>query len=139
MEYIISSWQDAKRLNIFRRSPCGLYPMSTLDKGVNYFILALEKLGCKTMYSCEGHFSKKHYIPQLYISFLSKKTQAVRLKNILCNIAKLEHDGKDEYTLRIDFKNNKDKIQKLTKLAKQWNKILGSIKYETILMTKKSA
>jgi hypothetical protein len=134
MEHIVCSWQDAKRLNVSRHSPCGLYPMSVLDKGVNYFILALEKLGCKTMYSCEGHFfSKKHYIPQLYISFSSKKTQVLQLKNMLYNIAKLEHDCKDEYTLRIDFKNNKDKIQKLTKLAKQWNKILGPIKYETIL------
>jgi hypothetical protein len=113
--------------------------MSTLDKGVNYFILALEKLGCKTNYSCEGHFSKKHYIPQLYISFSSKKNLSNTVKNILSDIAKLEHDGKDEYTLRIDFKNNKDKIQKLTKLTKQWNKILGPIKYETILMTKKLA
>jgi hypothetical protein len=132
MEYIVCSWQDAKRLNVSRRSPCGLYPMSTLDKGVNYFILALEKLGCKTMYSCEGHFSKKHYIPQLYISFSSKKTQVVRLKNMLYNIAKLEHDGKNQLVLRIDFKNNKDKKQKLTRLAKQWNEELGPIKYETV-------
>lgn len=132
MEHIVCSWQNAKRLNVSRRSPCGGYPMSIIDKGVNYFILALEKIGCKTMYSCEGHFSKKHYIPQLYISFSLKKSQVVHLKNILYNIAKLEHDGKDEYTLRIDFKNSKDKKEKLTKLSKQWNKVLGPIKYETI-------
>ena len=30
----------------------------------------------------------------------------------------------------IDFKNYKDKVQKLTKLADNWNKIFGSIIYE---------
>lgn len=132
MEYLISSWQDAKRLNVSRGSPCGLYPVSALDKGVNYFILALEKLGCETLYSCEGHFGKNKYVPQLYITFIAKRYAILCLKNMLFNIITLEQDKIKEYTIRVDFKNSKDKIQKLTKLSKQWNKELGPIKYETI-------
>lgn len=129
MESIISSWDDAKELKIMRGSPCGLYPISCLDKGVNYFVLALEKLGCKTLYSCEGHFSKKHYVPQLYITFSAKRYAILCLKNMLFDIITLEHDKNKEYTLRIDFENNKDKNQKLKFLTDQWNKILGPIKY----------
>lgn len=130
MEHLISSWKEAKKLNIHRGSPCGLYPVSKIDKGVNYFVLALEKLGCETLYSCEGHFSKNKYIPQLYITFRAKRYAILCLKNMLFHIAVLEHDKSKQYTIRIDFDNNKDKIQKLTYLADQWNKILGPIKYK---------
>jgi hypothetical protein len=130
MEHIINSWKDAKKVNVYRGSPCGLYPVSKIDKGVNYFVLALEKLECETLYSCEGHFSKPKYIPQLYITFKAKRYAILCLKNMLFDIINLEHDNYKQYTLRIDFNNNKDKIQKLTYLADQWNKILGPIKYK---------
>jgi len=137
MEYIISSWKQANKLNIYRGSPCGLYRLAKIDKGVNYFVLALEKIGCQTFYSCEGHFNKDKYIPQLYITFKTKKHKKRFLQKLLFNVAYLEQDTKNQYSIRIDFLNHKDKIKKLTFLSEQWNKILGPIlyqesKYETI-------
>ena len=130
---IIDSWKDAKKLELFRSSPCLLYN-EILDKGVNYFILILEKLGCKTLYSCEGHFHKKHYSLQFYISFYASAAIVKKLKRYLFDIAYIEKENnryyQNEYCIRIDFKNYKDKVQKLTKLADNWNKIFGSIIYE---------
>lgn len=130
MEYIIDSWEKAKKLTLIRSSPCGIYSEIQLDKGVNYFILALEKLGCTTCYSCEGHFSKKRYIPELYIVFYASKAMILCLKQMLLHICTLEKESEDEWSLRISFNNAKDKKEKLTYLADQWNKILGPIKYK---------
>lgn len=130
MDCIISSWKEGKKLNLYRKSPCGLYPLSKIDSGVNYFVLALEHLGCETLYSCEGHFDKENYIPQLYITFSCQKSTIKFLKQILFGILALEHDYDNEYTLRINFESNKDKTKKLTHLSNQWNKILGPIKYK---------
>jgi hypothetical protein len=80
MDYLISSWKEAKQINLYRKSPCGLYPLDKIDTGVNYFVLALEKLGCETFYSCEGHFNKKNYTPQLYIVFSCQKSVIATIK-----------------------------------------------------------
>jgi len=132
MDYLISSWKEAKQINLYRKSPCGLYPLDKIDTGVNYFVLALEKLGCETLYSCEGHFDKKNYIPQLYVTFSCQKSTVKFLKQMLFDIFVLEHDCANEHTLRINFDNNKDKIKKLIYLSNQWNKLLGPIRYEKI-------
>jgi len=130
MDRIISSWKEAKQINLYRKSPCGLYPLDKIDTGVNYFVLALEKLGCETLYSCEGHFNYKNYTPQLYVTFSCKKSTVKYLKQILFDIFVLEYDCDNEYTLRIDFDSKKDKTKKLTYLSDQWNKILGPIKHK---------
>lgn len=130
MEYIIDSWEKAKKLTLIRSSPCGIYSQEILDKGVNYFILALEKLGCKTHYSCEGHFSKNKYTPELYIVFDSPRSIILCIRQMVLGICKLEKESDTEWSLRIAFDNAKDKKEKLTYLADQWNKILGPIKYK---------
>lgn len=118
-------WQKAKKLSLVRNSPCGTYSGEPLDKGVNYFILALEKLGCITEYSCEGHFRRKHQVPQLYISFVvPNKVVLNRLKKTLIKSCRLYHEYQNTYTLRIDFKNPEHKIKTLTKLSQLWEKKL---------------
>lgn len=118
-------WQKAKKLSLVRSSPCGTYCEEYLDKGVNYFILALEKLGCITEYSCEGHFRRKHQVPQLYISFTVPNKRTIdKIKKNLIKPCKLYHEYKNTYTLRIDFKNLEHKIKILTKLSKLWEQKL---------------
>lgn len=134
MEYLIDSWKKAKKVTLIRSSPCGLYPSSKLDKGVNYFILALEKLDCVTYYSCEGHFNKNKYVPELYIVFSAKKAIILCLKQMLFGIISLEKEPKDRWSMRISFESNKDKIEKLTYLCDQWANILGPI----LVITNKS-
>jgi len=50
-------WDQACKLKLERgfESVEITYPVSTLEPGVNFFILALEELGAKTRFSCEGH------------------------------------------------------------------------------------
>jgi hypothetical protein len=53
-------WDLAHRLDVARESPDEfgngpIYKMAQLDGGIKFFILALEELGAKTRYSCEGH------------------------------------------------------------------------------------
>jgi hypothetical protein len=130
MEYIIDSWEKAKAITLIRSSPCGIYPQSKIDKGVNFFILALEKLGCKTHYSCEGHFSKDKYIPELYVVFEASRSIILCIKQMLFNIFRLEKESeKNQWSLRISLNNNQDKQEKLIFLADQWVKILGPLKY----------
>lgn len=130
MEHLITSWRGAKSINVIRQSPCGLYPLAILDKGVNYFVLALEKLGCSTHYSCEGHFDTNNYVPEMYIVFTANESCYNTIKNMTFNIAELykEINKKDYYSIRIWFDNPQDKTKKLSKLAREWNKILGPIR-----------
>lgn len=46
-------WLLAKKLDLWRADPTGKSHL--LDKGVNFFVLALERLGAVPSYSCEGH------------------------------------------------------------------------------------
>lgn len=50
-------WVQACKLSLVRNSDTkfGLWPPETLEPGVNFFVLALEELGAKTNFSCEGH------------------------------------------------------------------------------------
>lgn len=130
MERIIDSWDKANKLEIVRGSPCGLYKPKPLDSGVNYFILALEKLGCVTHYSCEGHFNKKHHVPQLYIAFESKLSVIKLIKKIIPKRVSLEQELGDLWVMRINFKNNKQKQNCLRRLVKKWHKNIGPIYYE---------
>ena len=124
----IDSWKKARKLKLIRSSPCGLYQNQTLDKGVNYFILALEKIGCKTYYSCEGHFNRKHYIPEFYIMFYAVDKAIKLIRSSLNKYVVLEKGKfKNEYYIRIAFKNAEDKRKKLEALSKKWNKNIGPI------------
>lgn len=53
-EQHVKTWAQANKLVIHRISPCGTY-RGPIDRGTNYFVLALEQLGATTNYSCEGH------------------------------------------------------------------------------------
>lgn len=122
---ISNPWRRFKKLSLIRNSPCGLYYGKPLDSGVNYFILALEKLGCVTEYSCEGHFRRKYEIPQFYISFKTPSKSVInKIKKVLIRPCKLYNEYKNTYTLRIDFKNPEHKIKTLTKLSQLWEKKL---------------
>ncbi len=48
-------WDKYYNPSLIRESPCKTDAPYVLEFGVNYFILKLESLGLKTMWSCEGH------------------------------------------------------------------------------------
>jgi hypothetical protein len=47
-------WDEAKKIPVIRSNPPD-YPLEDLEPGVKLFVLILEKLGCVTTFSCEGH------------------------------------------------------------------------------------
>lgn len=47
------TWDQACDLVLERGNE--LYAVGPIDRGVNFFILALEELGAQTRFSCEGH------------------------------------------------------------------------------------
>ena len=53
--YTAQNVWDKARSPILRRYDSCLLKEIKLDPGVNYFILALDRLGCRTVHSCEGH------------------------------------------------------------------------------------
>jgi hypothetical protein len=48
-----NAWDEARRFVLKRIDGIGIE--GTLDRGVNFFIIALEELGVQTIWSCEGH------------------------------------------------------------------------------------
>lgn len=58
----MNPWSKARTRVLKRASGCSGKPIK-LDRGVNYFIMALEELGCETYHSCDGHgFAERFYI-----------------------------------------------------------------------------
>jgi hypothetical protein len=49
----INPWDLAKSLPVIRGNP--MYKPAPLEDGVKFFVLMLERLGCETIFSCEGH------------------------------------------------------------------------------------
>lgn len=123
-KHINDVWKTAKTKKLIRTSPCKLYKNCILDSGVNYFILALEKIGCQTYYSCEGHFKKRPCIPEFYIAFKASKRNIQKIKKTLFRPCYLENYKKNHYVLRISFKNLKEKNKILSHLAQIWEEQL---------------
>jgi hypothetical protein len=67
-------WKDACRLTLTRYNALSVaYYGVALDPGVNYFVLQLERLGCETIYSCQGHPTG------FYVLFIAPDDAARRL------------------------------------------------------------
>lgn len=115
-----SPWKQAKSKKVIRTSPCKLYNKCLLDKGVNYFVLTLERIGCKPCYSCEGHFKRKPYIPEFYIAFQASKRNIQKIKKTLFDPCYLESYKTNHYVLRIRFKTLKEKNRILSELSQIW-------------------
>jgi hypothetical protein len=79
---------DRSRQEVLTRSGC------ELERGVNYFVTALEKLGAKTTYSCEGH-------PKgFYIVFQGTYDLAHAIANAGYFQVEIER-GRGEFSLRL--------------------------------------
>jgi hypothetical protein len=49
----VNPWDAAKELPVIRGN--WMYRPADLEPGVKFFVLMLERLGCETVFSCEGH------------------------------------------------------------------------------------
>jgi hypothetical protein len=49
----VNPWDRARKLKVIRGNH--FYEPELIDRGVNFFVLMLERLGCTPIWSCEGH------------------------------------------------------------------------------------
>lgn len=69
-------WDVAGKLKLTRRSYLSSGP-EVLDRGVNFFVLALEELGATTRFSCDGHGSHNRF----YVLFEAPYTLALSIRS----------------------------------------------------------
>lgn len=87
-------WDKARRRALWRWNSC-LGKRQRLEPGVNYFVLALERLGCRTFQSCEGH-------PRdFYIVFKAPYRTALRIHRFGFFSVEIEREH-DLWSLRVD-------------------------------------
>jgi len=111
----------------------------TLDRGVNYFVLKLESLGCKTLWSCEGHPDDENF----YLIFISEFELATKIArsfefsnfdvmicNSIINIKEFIDKGSkpkywdNSWVIRSNFCGENVRIHALRGLSKTWEKML---------------
>ena len=109
-------WDDACWLVLHRSSPCGIYS-EVIDPGVNYFVLMLEQLGAVTHYSCEGHPDG------FYVLFEAPHELAVKIRN--SGYFTVELEGANTWSIRKQFKSEKQRRQVLRWAAEAWEAKLG--------------
>ena len=113
----IRQWADAKKLIVYRSSPCKTY-VGPIDAGVNFFVLKLEELGASTEYSCEGHPAG------FYIVFCA----SLKLANDIhsCGFFTVEIEGENRWSILPDTSvPHKDAV--LAMAAISWVKKFGPI------------
>ena len=116
----VNPWQRAKAKALVRRSPCGLY-VGEIDRGVNFFVLMLEKLGLRTRYSCEGH-------PRgFYIVFDASYEDALKIHSV--GFFKVEVVSCNIWSIRGDFDSERDKSRFLRHAAEQWELAFGKLRF----------
>lgn len=113
-------WDAACKLVVERVSPCGIYS-GPVDPGVNYFILMLEQLGARTLYSCEGHPNN------FYVSFEAPLRVAEKIRE--CGYFSIELEGHNAWSLRINRPiEEKERLYILSFAASSWEQKLGPLK-----------
>lgn len=91
IDYTNHAWDKAAATVLQRRSgtKCDL---ENIDPGVNFFVLALEALGAKPKYSCEGHPRS------FYICFQADYELALEIRS--AGYFTVEAEGRDYWSIR---------------------------------------
>jgi len=121
---VLHPWDRERKVVLRRTSPTGR--KNILDRDVNYFVLQLERIGCKTLYSCGGHPDN------FYILFEASYWQAVKIEQCgYFNVSLTPRIG--EFHLWHDFRKDergsstpKDKLLRWTAVA--WEQKLGPLR-----------
>lgn len=122
---INNPWDEAGR-KVLRRVNPSTGKLENLDRGVNYFIIALEALGARTLYSCEGHpFG-------FYISFEGSYELAIQVQK--AGFFQVEVEERNCWSLRLGRNetgldrgaswNERKKRQVLRRVATSWKSML---------------
>lgn len=122
-----SSWDRARRRSV-KRFDMVLGKDVQLEPGVKYFVLQLERMGCITLFSCEGHPSG------FYIAFNGPYEVAVKLASFGFLTIEISHGAGD---FHLGLGNNEvfqkfhgedvDNRSTLRWASKAWDKVLGPL------------
>lgn len=109
-------WDKARGHVLSRANGYPKPEIDKLDRGVNYFVLMLEKLGCRTHWSCEGHPNG------FYIVFTAPYSTAMMVKSP--GYFSVEIEGKNRWSLRINhpFGSDRERRRCLRWAAAAWEK-----------------
>lgn len=117
------AWDRARHRLLKRRNALSHEPQS-LDRGVNYFVLQLERMGIRTEWSCEGHPAG------FYISFQATYEQALRIK--AHGYFTVEIERLDYWSMRFSrpHKSVRDRNFSLRLAAAAWELAFGALEQE---------
>jgi hypothetical protein len=117
-------WDKAKR-HLLKRSNELSRDLQPLDRGVNYFVLQLERMGIRTEWSCEGHPAG------FYITFHATYEQALRIKSH--GYFTVEIEGLHYWSMRFNRRHNstRERNFSLRLAASAWEQAFGPLDQET--------
>ena len=121
---VLHPWDRERRRVLTRLNP--FKKPQKLDRDVNYFVLQMERLGCKTIWSCGGHPD------DFYIVF--RAPYPVAFKVALCGYLRVGVDFyRNQFYLSRNFKTsehrpNTPKPKFLRWAAVAWEKYLGPLR-----------
>lgn len=150
----LSPWMRAYRKVLYRYNAgrkVGLhgrvkYDPVPIDRGVNYFVEALERLGATTMYSCDGHGNPENF----YVMF--KATYKLALKILHAGYFDVElNSRKDVFAIHLGpamdhvavgpNKYRSVKVRGKANISKHWQQTLewASLAWEKHLFCEEEA
>ena len=116
-------WDDACGLTLVRHNHLSTpsYSGVPLDSGVNYFVLQLERMGCETVFSCEGHPTG------FYVSFVGSYPIARKLAEV--GYFGVEVDRHPNwFVIRCKtISDNKSRTMTMRLAAEAWEKAFGPL------------
>jgi hypothetical protein len=119
-------WDQARTQRLYRMPG---YPWPTkkqkLDRGVNYFVLALEQAGATPRFSCEGHPLG------FYVTFHADYALAQKIASAgFLDIAISRSGGwRASFPTEGAWKNEREKRRTLRWTAETWERVLGPLRY----------
>jgi hypothetical protein len=118
----VHPWDRARRRKIKRRgNNSSQWPEQVIDRGANYFVLQLERLGARTLFSCEGHHQ------DFYITFESPYVVAWRVQQ--AGYFTVEISNISRWVMRANYtvKSLRDRNETLRMAANAWEKAFGPL------------
>ena len=128
-----NSWDKAKQYKLLRYEPDVVKDYSLpmeIDSGVNFFVLMIEQLGYKTLWSCEGHPTKKRK-DEFYMVVKCPYKFARALES--CGYMRVEVlYAKNKFRLSLSEFSIAEKDDLLRNTANAWERVLGKLDFSKV-------
>ena len=128
-----NAWDKAKEYKLLRHEPDRSKRYSEpeeIDSGVNFFVLMIEQFGYKTMWSCEGHPTKKCK-DEFYM--IMKCPYEFARAVVSCGYMKVEVcGGMNQFRLSMDKFSMEEKDTYFRWAAEAWERVLGELDFSKI-------